>query len=320
MRVLVTEPEDDLAIERAILGDHAVAAGVAADAASIAVAIVHQTPVDVPFLERYPGLVAVVRLGVGYDKVDLGACRARGVAVANVPDYCTAEVADTAMAMILDLVRGVREIEAALYGDPGRWQQCSLPRVRRTATLTLGVIGAGRIGTAVLERAVPFGFARIFHDPAVAASAGAERVPDLAALLARADVVTLHVPLDGGTRGMIDAGFIARMKPGASLVNTARGGLLGDESALLEALVSGRIAGAAFDVLPTEPPAGQPLIAAWQRNDPRIHGRLRINPHNAFYSREAAAEVRRMAAEEAARALAGQPLRNDVGGSTAMRP
>lgn len=314
MKVLVTEPEDDLALERAILGDGAVVAGTAAEASAVAVAIVHQTPVDTAFLDRHPRLAAVVRLGVGYDKVDLAACRARGVAVANVPDYCTAEVADTAMAMILDLVRGVRELEAALHAEPGRWQQCSLPRVRRASSLTLGVIGAGRIGTAVLERAAAFGFTRVFCDPVVAASAGAERLPSLDALLARADVVSLHVPLDESTRGMIGAGFLARMKPGAMLVNTARGRLLGDEQALLDALISGRLAGAAFDVLPTEPPRDEPLIAAWLRNDPRIYGRLRVNPHNAFYSRESAKEVRRLAAQEAARALAGEPLLNEVGG------
>lgn len=313
MKVLVTEPEDDLAIEREVLGA-AVLAGAAPEPAAVAVAIVHQTPVTAAFLAALPNLRAVVRLGVGYDKVDLAACRARAVQVANVPDYCTAEVADTAMAMILDLVRGVRELEAALGGDPARWQQCALPRVRRTSSLTLGVIGAGRIGAAVLERAAPFGFRRLFHDPAVAARAGAERVPDLPALLARADVVTLHVPLDDGTRGMIDAGFLAALKPGALLVNTARGGLLGDEAALLDALASGRLAGAAFDVLPVEPPGGEPLITAWQRGEASLRGRLIVNPHNAYHSREAAVEVRRRAAQEAARVLAGEPLRHRVDG------
>jgi phosphoglycerate dehydrogenase-like enzyme len=241
LKVLVTDPEDDLAIERDVLGADTVIAGRAADPASVAVAIVHQTAVDAAFLGGYPNLAAVVRLGVGYDKVDLAACRARGVRVANVPDYCTSEVADTAMAMILDLVRGVRELEAALHAEPGRWQQCSLLRVRRAGALTLGVIGAGRIGTAVLQRATPFGFARIFHDPVVLSSAGAERVGDLATLLARADVVSVHVPLDADTRGMIDADFIACMRTGAMLVNTARGGLLGDEQGLLDALVSRKL-------------------------------------------------------------------------------
>ncbi len=312
MKVLIAEPEDGTDIERSILGVDVVVGGGTRDFVSIAVAIVHQTIVNGAFLDRYPRLKAVVRLGVGYDKVDLADCRSRGVQVANVPDYCTAEVADTAMAMILDFVRGVRELEAVLHAEPARWQQCSLPRIRRTATLTLGVIGAGRIGSAVLRRAVAFGFRRIFVDPAVDACEGAERVPDLPTLLARSDIVSLHVPLDETTRGMIDAEFIARMRPGALLVNTARGGLVGDEQALFDALATGRLAGVALDVLPIEPPGSEPLIAAWQRQDPRILGRLLINPHNSYFSCEAADEVRRLAAEEAGRVLAGQPLRNRV--------
>lgn len=314
MSVLYTDPGDDLALERGLLG--AALAGSGADPEAIEVVVVHQTIVDAAFLAAYPRLRGVVRLGVGYDKVDLDACRARGVAVANVPDYCTAEVADTAMAMILDLVRGGRELEAALQRQPAAWQSLSLPRIRRSDSLLLGIVGAGRIGTAVLARARPFGFGLIYHDPAVSDRPGAERMPDLASLLARADIVSLHLPLTAATRGLVDATFIARMKPGAMLVNTARGGLLGDEPALLEALADGRLAGAAFDVLPVEPPKAQspdqPLFSAWLRQEPRIAGRLIINPHNAFYSQQASDACRRLAAAEAARILSGEPFRHPV--------
>ncbi|HEY9839219.1 MAG TPA: C-terminal binding protein [Candidatus Obscuribacterales bacterium] len=310
MKVLFTDPSGDLALERELLG--AALAGPDPAADGVEVLVVHQTIVDAACLARYPNLKGVVRLGVGFDKVDLAACAAQGVRVANVPDYCTGEVADTAMAMILDLVRGVHELEAALRQSPAAWQSLSLARVRRSAALVLGVVGAGRIGRAVLERAAGFGFTRIFCDPAVAACAGAERVERLETLLARADIVSLHVPLNPATRGLIDAGFLARMKPGALLVNTARGGLLADQQALLEALAQGRLAGAAFDVLPIEPPLGQPLFEAWRQRDPSVHGRLILNPHNAFYSQEAAQSVRRLACEEAIRMLAGQPLRHPV--------
>jgi D-3-phosphoglycerate dehydrogenase len=310
MRVLYTDPTDDLALERELLGADLAAAK--SDPRAIEVLVVHQTMVDASLLQRYPRLRGIVRLGVGYDKVDLNACRANGVAVANVPDYCTSEVADTAMALILTLVRGTRELEAALRQHPGTWQDLSLARIRRASSLVLGVVGAGRIGSAVLARAGPFGFERIFHDPAVTACCGAQRVDSLVTLLERADIVSLHVPLNASTQGLVNAEFLARMKPGAMLINTARGGLLADEQALLDALVQGRLAGVALDVLPVEPPTDQPVFTAWREDHPALAGRLILNPHNAFYSRQAQESVRRLAAGEAARLLAGRSFRHCV--------
>jgi D-3-phosphoglycerate dehydrogenase len=310
MRVLYTDPNDELALERELLG--AELATAKSDPGAIEVLVVHQTIVDASLLERYPRLKGIVRLGVGYDKVDLDACRAQGISVAHVPDYCTNEVADTAMALILTLVRGTRELEAALREHPEIWQDLSLARIRRASSLVLGVVGAGRIGSAVLERARPCGFELIFQDPAVAACSGAQRVDTLVALLERADIVSLHLPLNASTQGLVNAEFLARMKPGSLLVNTARGGLLANEQALLDALTQGRLAGAALDVLPVEPPTDQPLFTAWRENHPGLAGRLILNPHNAFYSRQAAESVRRLAAGEAARLLAGLSFRHCV--------
>jgi D-3-phosphoglycerate dehydrogenase len=310
MRVLYTDPNDELALERELLG--AELATAQSDPGAIEVLVVHQTMVDASLLRRYPRLKGIVRLGVGYDKVDLDACRARGVCVAHVPDYCTSEVADTAMALILTLVRGTRELEAVLRERPEMWQDLSLARIRRASSLVLGVVGAGRIGSAVLERARPFGFELIFHDPAVAACCGAQRVDTLVTLLERADIVSLHLPLDASTRGLVNAEFLARMRPGSLLVNTARGGLLASDQALLDALTQGRLAGAALDVLRVEPPTDQPLFTAWRENHPELAGRLILNPHNAFFSRQAQESVRRLAAGEAARLLAGQAFRHCV--------
>lgn len=310
MRVLYTDPNDELALEHELLGAELAAA--TSDPGAIEVLVVHQTIVDASLLARYPRLKGIVRMGVGYDKVDLNACRAKGVSVAHVPDYCTSEVADTTMALILTLVRGTRELEAALREHPEMWQDLSLARIRRASSLVLGVVGAGRIGSAVLERARPFGFELIFTDPVVTACRGAQRVDALVTLLERADIVSLHLPLNANTQGLVNAEFLARMKPGSLLVNTARGGLLANEQVLLDALTNGRLAGAALDVLPVEPPADQPLFTAWRDDRPGLAGRLILNPHNAFYSQQAQESVRCLAAGEAARLLARRPFRHCV--------
>jgi phosphoglycerate dehydrogenase-like enzyme len=309
MKVYYPDAEDELIPERAVLGAALVSGR--PDLDRVEVLVVHRTPVTSDLLACLPRLRGVVRLGVGYDQVDLGACARRQVAVAHVPDYCTTEVADTALAMILNLVRGIQELESALRQQPEFWQSLSRPQIRRSSSLVLGVLGAGRIGRAVLERATPFGFGRLFYDPVVFSAAGAQRTENTVALLRQADIVSLHVPLQADTRGMVDRTFLAQMKPGSMLINTARGGLIGDEAALLESLLSGRLAGAALDVLPVEPPAAEPLFRAWQQ-DSDLAGRLILNPHNAYYSREASAEVRQLAAAEAARILAGEAFLHPV--------
>ena len=303
--VFVTDPVDPhLSIERAILGDLVAAAFKHPD--DVNVAIVHQTQVDEGFLSKFVNLRGVVRQGVGVDKVDLKACANRGVIVANIPDYCTCEVADTAMAMILDLVRGVSEVAARLRQRPMAWQSLALPRVRRTSSLTLGVVGAGRIGSSVVRRAMSYGFRILYLDPEVETCLGAKRVHDLHLLLSESDIVTLHVPANEITTGMVDADFIEAMKPGSILINTARGKLLGDESSLLNALRQRKLSAVGFDVLPSEPPVSSALFDAWRNEEPDLVGRILINPHVAFHSNEASLEVRRCAAEEAARMMRGE--------------
>ena len=311
MKILLVEPATDgLEIERSILGDQLTTDTSLAD--QIKVAVVHQTIVDSEFLGQFRSLRGVVRQGVGYDKVCLEACHDRGVVVSNVPDYCVGEVADTALAMILDMLRGIREIEFFLKKNPQRWQSLALKRVRSTSQLTLGVIGAGRIGDAVLRRAEPFGFRRIFYDPAVNACQGAESVSDLDSLLGLADIVSLHVPGNKQNRGMVDGTFIAKMKRGAMLVNTARGMLVADDALLLDAICQGQLSAVALDVLPEEPPSKSVLFEAWRNNLAEIEGRVCITPHVAFHSAEASARVRQYAAEEALRILEERVARYSV--------
>jgi lactate dehydrogenase-like 2-hydroxyacid dehydrogenase len=305
-RVYITDYVADPAIEREVLG----AALAEEPAEDVEVLLVWHERIDAAYLERFPNVRGVVRYGVGYDTLDLACLRERGIVACNTPDYGTEEVADTALAMTLALTRGVTRYDALCRGHAdGSWQENTLPGLRRTSDLALGVVGAGRIGGSVLLRARALRFRTVLYDPYQPRGhekmLGAERAETLEDLLARADVISLHTPLSDETRGMVDEAFVAGMRPGAYLVNTARGGLVRDLEVLHEPLRSGRLAGAALDVLPQEPPVDSPLLRAWRAREPWLDGRLLINPHTAFYSRAAYREMRQKAAENALRILEG---------------
>ncbi len=257
----------------------------------------------------------VVRYGVGYDTVDVGALAQRGIPLCNTPDYGTEEVADAACAMILGIGRKVFLYDRyCRHYRRGTWQENLLKPHQRTSEQTLGVIGVGRIGTAVVNRMKPFGFRILGYDPYQPSghekAVGYERVDSQRELLQQSDIVTLHCPLTDETRGMADAGFFRRMKKGASLVNTARGGILAGLDCLEDALRSGRLACAAMDVLPSEPPKEHHLLTAWRKDEPWIRGRLIINPHAAYYSEQGWFEMRYKAAETARLYLLRGKLRN----------
>ncbi len=309
--VLMTDSNSDsLHVEQSVLGD---TIAVRADnREQIQVLIAHQTIIDESFLDQYPRLRGVVRRGVGFDKVDLDACRTRGICVANVPDYCTDEVADSAIAMILNAVRGHSEISHKLRRNRSVWQADALRRVRRTSNLALGVVGAGRIGGAVLQRARRFGFRLYYFDPAVERIEGADRLMNLPSLLRESDIVSLHVPADSQTSGMVDKEFIDAMKVGSVLVNTARGSLISDERVIVDALQDGKLDAVAVDVLCNEPPVDSPIFEVWSDQDSDLAGKIQLTPHIAFHSLEAEEDVRRKAAEEALRILRGESPRSLV--------
>jgi D-3-phosphoglycerate dehydrogenase len=243
----------------------------------------------------------IARYGVGVDTVDLDAATARGIVVANVPDYGTDEVSNHAIGMILALHRQLLGYDRAVRA--GRWDFQTGAPIARLTGLTLGIVGFGRIGSAVARKLRPFGLACLATDPYVADIPDwVERVP-LPTLLARADVVTLHCPLTAETRHLIDATALARMKPSAVLVNTARGAVV-DPVALTAALEAGRLRGAGLDVLEEEPlPAGGPLA----RLDNVI-----LSPHAAFYSEGSLVELKRKAAEAVVDVLEGRQPRSVV--------
>ena len=258
----------------------------------------------------------VVRFGVGYDKVDVAALTAAGIPFANNPDYGTEEVADHALALILSLQRRLWEHDARSRGYTTRWQTNTLSPLLRSSVATVGVVGVGRIGTAVVNRLKPFGYRVLGYDPHQPAghekAVGYTRVRHLDDLLGQADIVTLHCPLTAQTRGMIDVARLERIKPGSVLVNTARGELLDGLDALEAALRSGRLAAVGLDVLPTEPPAAHPLLDAWRAREDWLAGRLVITPHNAFHSDAAGVEMRCNAAETVRLFLEEGVLRNRI--------
>lgn len=250
---------------------------------------------------------AIVRYGIGVDNVDLAAARARGIPVCNVPDYCLDEVADHTLAFILALTRQVVPQTTAVQA--GRWTLGCPPAALRTlARATVGVVGFGRIGRGVVRRLVAFGGRVLVSDPvadpAAIVAAAAEPAP-LERLLAESDIVTLHCPSLPETRGLIGRATIARMKPGAMVVNLSRGDLV-DPEALVEALAAGRLSGAALDVFAPEPiPAGHPILS---RPD------VVLAPHIASVSGPSMERLRRTAADLAVAAIRGEPLPTIVNG------
>jgi D-3-phosphoglycerate dehydrogenase len=255
-------------------------------------------PMPAEVIEALDRCRVIARYGIGIDTIDLAAATAQGIVVTNVPDYCIDEVSDHALALILSLVRGVVRLDRSVHA--GGWTPTEARPLHRIAGRTLGLVGFGRIARRLAIKAAALGFRVVASDPFVPARAMEDAGVghrDLDALLTESDVVSLHAPLTDETRRLIGAPQLARMKPGAFLVNTSRGPLV-DTAALREALTAGSLAGAGLDVLETEPPdPGDPLLG---RPD------VVVTPHASFYSEESVAELQRKAAEQVVAALAGE--------------
>jgi D-3-phosphoglycerate dehydrogenase/C-terminal binding protein len=325
-RVLITDfIADDLRPERQILGDVAdVAALDAKSEADLpgriddadAVMLYHDVRLSADTVARLKHCKLIVRCGVGFDNVDRAAARQRGIPVANVPDYGSEEVADSAIGLTLSLTRGIHLYDSRLRRGIGPWTYTPAAPLTRLRGQVFGMVGLGRIGTATALRSKALGMDVAFFDPYIPdgydKALGIRRVESLAELLAQSFVLSLHCPLSDTTRHLIDAAAIARMPRGSYLVNTSRGAVV-DLTAVPAAIRSGQLAGAGIDVVPHEPPpADHPLIAAWRNPDDPCHDRVIINPHAAFYSEEGLLDMRVKGAQACRRALLGEPLRNVV--------
>jgi len=267
-------------------------------------------------LEKFKSLRIIVRIGSGVDNVDIKAAGDMGIAVCNVPGYGVEEVADTTLCLILNLYRRtywlanmIKEGKKFMGPEQVREAAAGCARIRGD---TLGIVGLGRVGTAVALRAKAFGFNVVFYDPylpdGIEKSLGLSRLYTLQELLFQSDCVSLHCTLNEHNHHLINDFTIKQMRPGAFLVNTARGGLV-DEAALAAALKDGRIRAAALDVQENEP--HHTVFSGPLKDAPN----LIVTPHAAWYSDASCTELREMAASEIRRAIVGRipdGLRNCV--------
>jgi D-3-phosphoglycerate dehydrogenase / 2-oxoglutarate reductase len=257
-------------------------------------ALVRESPVSAKAIANAPNLRAIVRYGIGVDNVDQFAARERHVYVANVPDYGTEDVADHALALLMAVMRRVVTRDRAVR--EGHWFTGSSQKIYRPMGRTLGLVGYGRIARAFERRVRALGVTTVLvHDP-MAQLPDSVTAASMTELAARSDYLSIHAPLTPVTRHIVSRDVIARMKPTAIVVNTARGPLI-DEAALTDALRAGRIFGAGLDVFETEPPASDnPLFAL-----PNVV----LADHAGWYSEESVADLQRKAAQEVLRVLEG---------------
>ncbi|MFE6887661.1 C-terminal binding protein [Streptomyces sp. NPDC057694] len=270
---------------------------IAAAAHDAVALIVGYARVDAALLDRLPAVRILATMSAGTDMIDVQEAERRGLWVANLPDAATEDVAVHALAQALALVRRLPQADALVRA--GGWSDDFTEMPRRASELTLGLVGFGRIARTLARIAAPLFGRVIAHDPhATDRPDGVDLVgPDT--LIAEADVLSLHIPSTPRTKGMVDGPLLARMRPGSLLVNVARGDLV-DADALLAALDSGPLAGAALDVFPTEPPAADDRL--------RTHPRLLLSPHSAFLT------------DASTHAYATDPARNVIAWWTTGRP
>jgi D-3-phosphoglycerate dehydrogenase len=266
--------------------------------------VYHNIQLTEATLAALPRCKAVIRCGVGFDNVDLHAAGRRGIVVCNVPDYGTEEVADHALLLLLAAARRLRPADQAVR--QGQWGLAAVSGAPRLRGRTVGVVGCGRIGTAMVLRCKALGLRVVFYDPflpdGVDKGLGVERAYRLEELLAQSHFVSLHCPLTEKTHHLLDARTLAMLPRGAYVINTARGPCV-DLPALMDALDSGHVAFAGLDVFEREPLGDERV---------RGHPRVLLTPHVAFYSVEGFTEMRTKGAQEARRVLLGEPVRNPV--------
>jgi D-3-phosphoglycerate dehydrogenase / 2-oxoglutarate reductase len=288
-RAMLAEIDAELEVAE---GDMEQVLSVASDADAI---LNTYLPWDEPALARLGHCRIIARYGIGVDNIDLEAARRHDIVVTNVPDYSVEEVAVHALGLLLAALRRLSTAQKMVA--EGRWGIDGVRPIRRLSLLTVGLLGYGRIGRKLGAFLEVVGADVIVHDPYLRPVAAGPPLVGFDELLQRADILSIHAPLTPETRGIIGSDAIARMRPGAILINTSRGPLV-DLDAVTAALSEGRLGGAALDVFDVEPLDAE-----------RIAGvpNLVATPHMAYYSEEALAESQRKATTQVLKVLTGEP-------------
>lgn len=280
-----------------------------------AIIMYHSLAITGKTIDRLKHCKLIVRAGVGIDNIDYSHARTRGIPVANIPDYGSEDVADTAIGMMLALTRGIHFLNSRLRSGIGEWSYTQVQPLMRLRNCNFGIVGLGRIGTATALRAKTLGMNVVFLDPfkpdGFDKALGIQRAESLQSLLERVEVLSLHCPLTPATYHLINEKTLKYLSEGSYLINTARGGVV-DTSAIPGAISDGHLAGAALDVLEQEPPVNDPLVEAWKNPEHPAYHKVLINPHAAFYSEEGLLEIRVKSAKACIHALQDLEVRNII--------
>tara|TARA_Y100001970_G_scaffold105894_1_gene132673 strand:- start:6175 stop:7185 length:1011 start_codon:yes stop_codon:yes gene_type:complete len=265
---------------------------------------------------------SIIRYGVGMDNIDVKSAKKFKINCANNPDYGTDEVADTTCSMMLSLNRKIFLYNNKCQFYQNGWQENVVKEnviepVRRSSKINLGIIGLGRIGSAVAHRMKAFKMKIGFYDPYIKNNSNklkeVKKFDDLDDLLKTSDIISINCTLTDETKGMVNKSFVNKMKESSILVNTARGAIIDKLDTVYEALENKRLAGVGLDVLPDEPPSNhEKLLKVWKDKKNPLSDKIIINPHAAYYSSTSGIEMRSKAAENAARSLKGIRIKNIV--------
>ena len=275
----------------------------------------HEINYDKELIDKLKNCSVIVRVGVGFDNIDLKAAKRNNIVICNVPDYGTNDVADHTIALLLTLARGIKAYnEKIINNDTWDWEM--IGKLKRLSGMKIGIIGMGRIGNAVAIRAKSLGLKILFYDPYISIGMekvfGYSRYDNIKDMTRVSDIISFHAPLNNKTENMANDNFFDNMKKDSILLNTARGKII-KMSSLFRAMKKNIVSKAGLDVLEDEPLNNlDPLIRAWRKKEDWIKNRLIITPHSAFYNEESYFEMREKAAIEAKRVLEGNNPLNRI--------
>ena len=284
---------------------------------STEIILVWHKKINEEFLNKYKNIKAIFRYGVGFDNIDLEFCKKNNILVCNNPDYGVDEVSDSAIAMILNLTRGINELQSFARANKNSWIGEEIPlKLYRLNNLKLGIIGLGRIGGAIARKFKVFSKNVCFFDPYLSSGVektfDIERVDNLDDLLKEVDILSINTPLNNETKGLVNKNFISKMKNDSILINLSRGEIIENTDYIKNALISGKLRGYGTDVWINEPPIEtDSLYSNWLKNHP-ITKKILITPHTAYYSEEALFECRNNTALNCLNYINGNKIKNRI--------